>query len=360
MLQQTQVSRVLEKWPGFLARFPTLEALAAADEHDVLAAWSGLGYYRRARLLHEAARDIVARFGGEPPHSAGALRSLPGVGRYTAGAIASIVFNEPEPIVDGNVRRVLLRIAGRDLAPAPADRWAWTRAEALALAAHGQGVVAAFNEGLMELGATVCMPRSPRCEACPVRDLCVASRKGLTDRIPRATARPVVRAIYVSALVLHRGDAVLLQRRGARGLWANMWEPPSIERADSFAGKLDVAALARELLPGRTRAAPRRVGTFDHQTTHRLVRFEVWRAEAPAGVPLPPSLRATTADDLPSIAISNAHRRVLALVAQRPRKSARTSAASLALPRTKARNSSSSRGKRNTRRGTMTDSPAGV
>src|SRR5690606_18237159 len=131
MLQQTQVSRVLEKFPAFLARFPTLRHLARADEQDVLAAWSGLGYYRRARNLHAAARAIADRFDGRVPASADDLRSLPGVGRYTAGAVASIVFNQPVPIVDGNVARVLIRLEGRDLAADEGQPWAWTRAAEL-------------------------------------------------------------------------------------------------------------------------------------------------------------------------------------------------------------------------------------
>src|SRR5690606_18318055 len=174
MLQQTQVSRVLEKFGPFLERFPSVEALAAADEGQIAAAWSGLGYYRRARHLQAAARAIVAEHGGRVPTKAATLENLPGIGRYTAGAISSIVFGEPVPVVDGNVTRVVLRIEGRDLpqeAPATA-RFVWERAAALVEVAAGtkaKGIGPGFlNEALMELGATVCVPRSPRCLECPI------------------------------------------------------------------------------------------------------------------------------------------------------------------------------------------------
>ncbi len=173
MLQQTQVGRVLEKYGPFLRRFPTVRALAAADEQEVLAAWSGLGYYRRARLLHCAARAIVERHRGRIPDDAAALRALPGVGRYTAGAIASIVFGRAEPIVDGNVRRVLLRIEGRAVRAKRDgnDGWCWDQAGRLVKSAASPAV---FNEALMELGATVCVPRGPKCVACPIAAWCAS------------------------------------------------------------------------------------------------------------------------------------------------------------------------------------------
>ncbi|MFG0315432.1 MAG: A/G-specific adenine glycosylase, partial [Phycisphaerales bacterium] len=162
MLQQTQVSRVIEKFGPFLERFPTVEALAAAPEDDVLAAWSGLGYYRRARLLHACAKAIVEHHDGVVPDSLDDLLELPGIGRYTAGAIASMVFGQRAPIVDGNVARVLLRVHNK---PVPQTEkttidWAWQRAEELVGACDDPAV---FNEAMMELGATVCVPKGPRC-----------------------------------------------------------------------------------------------------------------------------------------------------------------------------------------------------
>ncbi|MFN9968973.1 MAG: A/G-specific adenine glycosylase, partial [Phycisphaerae bacterium] len=258
MLQQTQVSRVLEKFEPFLQRFPTVGALAAAPEQDVLAAWSGLGYYRRARLLHACAKSIVRDFGGVVPRDVDSLQELPGIGRYTAGAIASIVFNRPEPIVDGNVCRVLQRL---DAKPGSASdkeviAWAWERAESLVrqcpnspshLAARSEGASthrangadavtpATFNEGLMELGALVCTPAAPKCLVCPLRDLCLAREQGLVDEIPAPKARAKRSRVYHDTVVVWRktarGVEVLLEQRPATGLWAGLWQPPTVESA---------------------------------------------------------------------------------------------------------------------------------
>lgn len=276
MLQQTQVGRVSARWPGFISRFPSVRALARANEGSVLAAWSGMGYYARARRLHAAAREIVLRFGGRVPSDAPTLRTLPGVGRYTAGAIASIVFNRPEPIVDANVARVLLRLDGRALDPPRAARWAWRRAEELVLeAANTRGVTpAAFNEGLMELGAVVCTPRRPGCAGCPVRGDCVARARGLQDRIPRRTQGPARSTLYCSVVVARdTRSRVLVERRRDGGLWAGLWQAPTLERRDAAATR----AAVERWIGLRVERAER----FTHATTHRAVVFESWRPAAP-------------------------------------------------------------------------------
>lgn len=316
MLQQTQVARVLQKWPAFVARFPTLRDLAEADEQDVLAAWSGLGYYRRARLLHGASREIFSRYAARVPCGLADLRSLPGVGRYTAGAIASIVYSRPAPIVDGNVRRVLLRVEGRDLSPASADRWAWVRADELAQIAHARADVGAFNEGLMELGATICTPRAPRCAECPLRSMCRARSSGRINRIPRPARRVPVQTIHVTSLVMTKADQVLLCRRPPTGLWADLWQPPSLELDGRFARESEIAARARELAPGAPPPRLLRAGTFDHQTTHRRVRFEVWHASAPASARAPRGMRYVASGERSAFGLSNAHARALALAAR--------------------------------------------
>ena len=165
MLQQTRVAAVLEHYRIFLERFPDVYALFAASEDSVLAAWSGLGYYRRARMLHQCAKEIVERHGGSFPQSSEVLRQLPGIGRYTAAAIASIAFSEPVAVVDGNVERVLRRLSGTELT----KEQDWQQAQAM-LAPSRPGD---FNQAMMELGATVCVPREPRCLLCPVRKCCV-------------------------------------------------------------------------------------------------------------------------------------------------------------------------------------------
>jgi A/G-specific adenine glycosylase len=274
MLQQTQVSRVLEKFGPFVARFPTVQKLAAASEDDVLGLWSGMGYYRRAKNLHAAARVVVERFGGRVPDRVEALLELPGVGRYTAGAIASMVFGKAEPIVDGNVARVLMRIEGKDFAHGSAEgmAWAWERAEGLVAEAGVDRVrVASVNEGLMELGALVCTPKGPRCGECPVKGMCVAAAEERQDEIPRPKARVKKSRVYCEVVVVKDGRGrVLVERRGDDGMWAGLWQAPTWERAK--------AARAREVadwIGGEVVLRER----FEHQTTHREVRFAVWEAE---------------------------------------------------------------------------------
>ena len=216
MLQQTRVAAVLEHYARFLQRFPDVQALARADQNDVLAAWSGLGYYRRARNLHRAAR-VMAEC-GEFPRSADRLRELPGIGRYTAAAIASIAFGERLAVVDGNVQRVLSRLAGHKLSPAEA----WRSAEKL-LSARAPGN---FNQAMMELGATICLPRQPQCGACPVAQWCATSRRPSgVGRRPGA-ARVKARATYL--LNVQGGRVLLKQRSGRESLMPGMWELPQI------------------------------------------------------------------------------------------------------------------------------------
>ncbi len=304
MLQQTQVSRVLDHFEPFLERFPSVGALAQADEQSVLAAWSGLGYYRRARALHNAARAIVDRFDGVVPQGLDDLLSLPGVGPYTAGAIASMVFKQREPIVDGNVARVVLRLEGRALpvASRKAVALAWERARDLVEAAHDP---AAFNEGLMELGATVCTPRAPKCGACPIAGACTARREGRQAEIPapKVTRQRAV-VFHTLLLVEDRAGRVLLTRRPPDGLWAGMWCPPSIERPDRHASPEEASAWA-----GVPRAEP--LAAFTHHTTHLEVNLKVLGASLGGG-PGPRWGRFIERDEAASLALSNAHRRALA------------------------------------------------
>lgn len=307
MLQQTQVSRVLAYFPRFMAEFPSARALAEAPEQRVLALWAGLGYYRRARNLHAAARAIVAHHGGRVPRDAATLETLPGVGRYTAGAIASIVFGARTAAVDGNVVRVLLRVEGRDLDPsAGATRdWTWVRATELVEASGEPG---AWNEGLMELGATVCLPppARPRCHACPLARWCLARCQGTTDRIPRpkrpARARVEVVHTVVACRRVRGTTAVLLEQRGTTGLWAGLWCTPSVSGLGARAGRGAVAGVL-----GGTHLA--RVGVVNHATTARTVRFIVWRA---ASVPTR-GRRWVPLDRLHEVPVSNAHLKVLHL-----------------------------------------------
>jgi A/G-specific adenine glycosylase len=216
MLQQTRVGAVFEHYAEFLRRFPDLNSLAAAGAHDVLAAWSGLGYYRRARALHRAARIIVRDHGGNLPGNAEALQSLPGIGRYTASAIASIAFHEPCAVVDGNVERVLRRLLGWRKQPLSRI---WIAAQQL-LSRRSPGN---FNQAMMELGALVCLPVSPRCEACPVRCLCAT--RGPLQR----TAKPPRKSNEITYGLAARDDRVYLVHRGRReSLMPGMWQLPQL------------------------------------------------------------------------------------------------------------------------------------
>jgi len=274
MLLQTQASRVAELFPRFIRRFPTVRDLAGAEEQDVLALWSGLGYYRRATNLHRAAQRIMEEHAGTVPSDAASLRSLPGVGRYTAGAIASIAFNRQAPIVDGNVARVLLRVEGRDLSPADSatSEWLWSRAGELVGAAESP---ASFNEGLMELGATVCTPKAPRCGDCPVRTRCVARREGSQHDIPRPKSRAARTVVHAASVVMCDAKGrTLVERRDKSGMWAGLWQAPTVERAGGPPRLVEVRILAG----GRD---VRRVDAFEHLTTHREFRFTVYEAAPP-------------------------------------------------------------------------------
>ncbi len=276
MLQQTQVSRVAERFVEFVERFPTVRALANADEQEVLALWSGLGYYRRARLLHAAAIAVVEQMEGEFPSDPARLRELPGVGRYTAGAVASMAFGARTPIVDGNVARVLLRLDGRDSPPddAATSAWLWERSGQMVEAADEPGV---FNEALMELGATVCTPRSPACDRCPLARRCAAKRQGRQGEIPPPKSRAARRELLCDAVrVEDSRGRLLVERRGPAGLWAGLWQAPTLERDDRH-------ARPAELRGALTLASVRRRHEFVHQTTHRIVRFRVWSGSPRAG-----------------------------------------------------------------------------
>ncbi len=325
MLQQTQVARVIERFGTFVERFPTAADLARADERDVLALWSGLGYYRRAKALHASAKSITDDHDGEFPTDPKAIRALPGVGRYTAGAVASIALGQPEPIVDGNVTRVMLRLdlpehaapdaetplCERDPSDRPVQNWAWSRAGDLATRAHDlqgrepdevPGGVGGVNEGLMELGATVCTVRSPACARCPVSSLCRAKRAGRQGEVPRPKAGVARVPLFCASVLVRREDGrLLVERRGDEGMWAGLLQAPTLERDDRPPGEGEL----RDAL-GVDRLS--RVDTFDHTTTHRAVRFDVWTGGPGDG---PRRGAWMTREEVEGGALSSAQRRIL-------------------------------------------------
>ncbi len=272
MLQQTQVATVRAYFDRFIARFPDVHKLAAASVDDVLALWSGLGYYSRARNLHRAAQAIVAEHGGEFPRSSVALATLPGIGRSTAAAIAAFSFGERVAILDGNVKRVLARVlalAG-DLAESHAERKLWSAATGL-LPEHG---IEAYTQGLMDLGATICLARAPLCLLCPVCDLCRAARAGTQDRYPvktRRTSRGRREHIW---LELRRQGRVWLVQREARGIWAGLWSLPEFDSIEALrVAAADWPGRAVELEP------------FTHVLTHLDWTLRPVRWTLPARTP---------------------------------------------------------------------------
>lgn len=228
MLQQTQVATVIPYFERFMARFPDARALAAAPLEDVLKSWEGLGYYSRARALHRCAGIVVARYGGELPASHAALLELPGIGPYTAGAIASLAFGLPHPAVDGNVLRVTSRLwASLEPVDHPRTRERVTSRLASVMPDREPG---RFNEALMELGATVCTPRNPRCEGCPMASHCLAFQAGAVSRFPvRAPRRKPRFATFEVAVLEAPGPRYLVMRRPDGGLLGGLWEFPTRE-----------------------------------------------------------------------------------------------------------------------------------
>src|SRR5215217_6949316 len=245
MLQQTQVATVIPYFNRFVARLPTLAALAAAEEQEVLRLWQGLGYYSRARNLQAAARRVTDEHGGELPREVDQLLKLPGIGRYTAGAVASIAFGRRAPILDGNVLRVLCRVDKITSDPRDRETQAllWRRAEEVLPKAR----VGEFNSALMELGATVCVPRSPRCLLCPVREHCGAFAAGVQERIPPAKKAKPTPLLERSIYCIRKSGRWLLEQRPATGRWASMWQFVT----------LPAGAAAREELPVKVKRAAR-------------------------------------------------------------------------------------------------------
>lgn len=278
MLQQTQVAVVLRYWAPFLLRFPTAAVLAAAPLEAVLAAWSGLGYYARARNLHLAAQAVVAEHRGALPASAEALAALPGFGRYTVGAVASIAFGLPEPVVDGNVARVLSRLYAVEGAPGePArERALWTHAGRLV----GGERPGDWNQAVMELGATVCRVSQPLCLLCPVRPHCLAHRLGKVDVLPPSRAAPKRRTLRLAVAVARRRGRWLLGRRPARGLFGGLWELPSVE-LEAPATEAQARAALRGLLGTGTRVGGG-LGEVQRVLTHRALGLSLFAVEAPA------------------------------------------------------------------------------
>ena len=277
MLQQTRVETVIPYFEKWLRLFPTVQALAGASEQDVLNAWEGLGYYSRARNFHKAARTVVEKYNGGLPRDLDELRKLPGVGRYTVGALASIIFNMHEPALDGNLKRVYARLfdVGQPIDSAEGEKILWQ----LARENLPKGRAADFNQALMDLGALICVPKNPRCLICPLMEVCQALANGTqAERPVKKVRKAVPEYIHAAGVVVKRGK-VLLAQRPATGLLASMWEFPN--------GRVDqepARALAKALKSGydlrlSLRRKVHEIGVFQHAYTHFKVTVHALMCE---------------------------------------------------------------------------------
>jgi len=316
MLQQTQVATVKPYFERFVQALPTIEALAAADEQQVLRLWEGLGYYRRARQLHQAARVIVAEHAGRFPRDREAVRRLPGIGRYTAGAILSIAFDAREPILEANSTRLLARLVAYrgDPASSAGSRIFWAVADTVLPRMN----VGAFNQALMELGSTVCVPKAPRCDACPVAVLCRARAAGLQAAIPAPKPKRPTETRREAAVLVHRGGRVLVVQRPEGQRWAGLWDFPRLQIHAH-----DPAAIERELAEGVERLTGVAIRPGGHRTTlrHGVTRFRItlacYDAEYVSGPPASrrwPTMRWLRPGELEAYPLSTTGRKLARLL----------------------------------------------
>jgi len=325
MLQQTQVKTVIPYWERWMRELPTLQSVAKASPAKLHKLWEGLGYYTRVRNSQRAAQVMVAEHGGRFPENFAAVLALPGVGRYTAGAICSIAFNQPTPVLDGNIIRVLTRLFG--ITTNPREKQTNVRLWHLAseLVLHASRPVAAkrsessstphaspcshLNQALMELGAVICTPRAPACAECPVRVLCVARKQNLQEQLPNSAQRTKMTARRFIAFVVERNGRLLVRQRPAGVLNSQLWEFPNLEILDDATP----LQLARKAF-GRAPAKLEPLGTIRHSITRYRITLEVCRAELSNS-----ALRTEgywlTQPQLQELAFTGAHKKILARLA---------------------------------------------
>jgi len=323
MLQQTQVKSVIPYWQRWIRQLPDVRALARARSDAVLKLWEGLGYYSRARNLHKAARKIVDQDGGRFPEKFDEVIALPGVGRYTAGAICSIAFNQPTPALDGNVIRVLTRLFGIGENPRQSETNAllWRLAQDLVWTANRrqrprERNCSEFNQSLMELGALVCSPRRPKCPLCPVREHCVAWRENRTNEIPMLGRKTTPTSRRFAAFVVENNGCFLVRRRPANVVNGRLWEFPNVEmdghRSDG-----------RQLAENLFRARPTAINSL-HQVRHTITRYritmDVFRVEFGGRTPRTIAHgRWCSLPELRRLAYPSAHRKILQMLQSQPK-----------------------------------------
>jgi len=316
MLQQTRVDTVIPYWHRFLQAFPTVADLAAAPLDDVLKLWEGLGYYSRARNLRLAAQKVVAEFDGRLPDTVPLLKTLPGIGPYMAGAVASIAFQKPEPLLDGNVERVLTRLyaIGEPVSDPNTKRKLWQLAAELV----PQQAPGDFNQGLMELGATICIPKAPGCVTCPLSEACAAHASGTPERYPLKPKKAAVPHHHIAVAVVTHQDKWLLVRRPETGLLGGLWEFPGGQLA---AGEPPVDGVSLRLRERFALAVTpvRPLTPVNHLFSHRRVTLHPFLCSAASGTVSPryhSEFRWVSAETVNALALPRAHRKIAAALEQ--------------------------------------------
>lgn len=314
MLQQTQAVTAIPYYRRFVARWRNIRALAAARLDDVLKVWEGLGYYARARNLHTGAQAVVRDFGGRLPRDVATLRTIPGIGRYTAGAIASMAFGLDEPTVDANIQRVISRLFAvrQEVRSAAGRNSVWTHAREILPA----GAAGDFNQALMDLGASICSPRKPNCAACPVRSHCKAYQEGRPERYPVIRAQTLGPERHLAVPVIFRRGRVLIARRRTGGLLGGMWEFSGGAIAPGESPRAACRRAAAAELGVRVRLGDP-LGTVKHAFSHFHLTLHIFRCEYVSGEPCSKSadrVRWAYPRELDRFAWSSAHRRIVAMV----------------------------------------------
>jgi A/G-specific adenine glycosylase len=329
MLQQTQVKTVLRYWDRWMEALPTIEALANAPQQTIHKLWEGLGYYTRVRNMQRCAWAIQEKHGGKFPRKFEEVLELPGIGRYTAGAICSIVFNQPTAILDGNVTRVLCRLfgVGGDPRQKETNAWLWKLAEELVNEAgnlrrnpdkkqskieeeeekEDEVSYGELNQSLMELGALVCTPRQPLCQECPVIRHCVGNRQGLVEQLPVRVARPTITRRRFLAFVIEKRGKYLVRQRPAGVVNAHLWEFPNIEVNGM---KVSASRAARKLLGG-TQSKPRRLCRINHSITRYRISMDVFRTSQHSNAGGKVNGRWLKAGELSRLPFSSAHKKII-------------------------------------------------
>lgn len=318
MLQQTQVATVIAYFERFVAAFPTVKELAAAEEQQVLRLWEGLGYYRRARQLHLAAQQIVELHGGCFPREIHDVRALPGIGRYTAGAITSIAFGARQPILEANTIRLFSRLVAyrEDVSKAAGQKKLWEVAETILPKKH----VGDFNQALMELGAKVCTPRNPGCDVCPVAELCAAKQAGLQAEIPLLRKPVKFEEVHEAAVVVRRRGKVLLCQYQPGGRWAGLWDFPRFSLVKRKGAARDAELVAKVAdMTGVTISPTGQIAMLKHGVTRFRITLHCHGADFVSSrkttANLPP-MQWLSLQDLPGVPLNTTGRKLSELIGQ--------------------------------------------